>query len=84
MPEGRILCGNRKLMEKYHVEMKNIQMDSYGAEVFVAVDGTFAGYMLISDTIKGDAKSAISRLKSFGLRTVMLTGDSEALSLIHI
>lgn len=78
MPEGRILCGNRKLMEKYHVEMKNIQMDSYGAEVFVAVDGTFAGYMLISDTIKGDAKSAISRLKSFGLRTVMLTGDSEA------
>ena len=35
-------------------------------------------YMLISDTIKGDAKSAISRLKLFGLRTVMLTGDSEA------
>ncbi|MDO4321462.1 MAG: heavy metal translocating P-type ATPase [Lachnospiraceae bacterium] len=77
MAEGRILCGNRKLMDRYHIEMNNVKKDSYGAEVFMAIDGKFAGYMLISDTIKSDAKSAVSRLKAQGLHTVMLTGDSE-------
>ncbi|MCI7739882.1 MAG: HAD-IC family P-type ATPase, partial [Lachnospiraceae bacterium] len=56
-------------------EMAN---ETYGSEVFLAVNGKFAGYLLISDTIKQDAKSAIRRLKSLGLYTVMLTGDSES------
>ena len=64
-------------MDKYQVTVENLNGKSYGAEVFIAIDGKFAGYMLISDTVKPEAKAAIGRLKSMGLRTAMLTGDSE-------
>ena len=77
MPEGKVLCGNRKLMDKFGVTIGELKEASYGSEVFMAVNGTFAGYMLISDTIKPDAKEAIASLKKLGLHTVMLTGDSE-------
>lgn len=78
MPEGKVLCGNRKLMEQYHIALKDFKTVSYGAEVFLAINGVFVGYLLISDTIKPDAKAAISRLKALGLHTVMLTGDSQS------
>ena len=77
MPEGKVLCGNRKLMDKFGVTIGELKEAAYGSEVFMAVNGTFAGYMLISDTIKPDAKKAIASLKKLGLHTVMLTGDSE-------
>lgn len=77
LPQGRILCGNQKLMEKYHITVSQTETAS-GAEVFVAVNGTYAGCLLISDTIKSDASTAIGRLKSIGLHTVMLTGDSQS------
>ena len=77
MPEGKVLCGNRKLMDKFGVTIGELKEASYGSEVFMAVNGTFTGYMLISDTIKPDAKEAIASLKKLGLHTVMLTGDSE-------
>ena len=77
MPEGKVLCGNRKLMDKFGVAIGELHEAAYGSEVFMAVNGKFAGYMLISDTIKQDAKDAIASLKKLGLHTVMLTGDSE-------
>ena len=77
LKEGTVLCGNRKLMEANRILIDKMESETYGSEVFLAVNGKFAGYLLISDTIKQDAKSAISRLKSLGLYTVMLTGDSE-------
>ena len=77
MPEGKVLCGNRKLMDKFGVAIGELHEVAYGSEVFMAVNGKFAGYMLISDTIKPDAKDAIASLKKLGLHTVMLTGDSE-------
>ena len=77
MPEGKVLCGNRKLMDKFGVTIGELHEAAYGSEVFMAVNGKFAGYMLISDTIKPDAKNAIASLKKLGLHTVMLTGDSE-------
>ena len=77
MPEGKVLCGNRKLMDKFGITIGELKEAAYGSEVFMAVNGTFAGYMLISDTIKPDAKEAIASLKKLGLHTVMLTGDSE-------
>ena len=77
MPEGKILCGNRKLMDKFDVTIGELHEAAYGSEVFMAVNGKLAGYMLISDTIKPDAKNAIASLKKLGLHTVMLTGDSE-------
>ena len=77
MPEGKVLCGNRKLMDKFGITIGELKEAAYGSEVFMAVNGTFAGYMLITDTIKPDAKEAIASLKKLGLHTVMLTGDSE-------
>ena len=77
MPEGKVFCGNRKLMDKFGVTIGELHETAYGSEVFMAVNGKFAGYMLISDTIKPDAKNAIASLKKLGLHTVMLTGDSE-------
>jgi len=75
---GSVLCGNHKLMDKYHIIMPELTADSYGSEVFLAVNGMFAGYMVISDTIKSDAVSAIRKLKALGLHSVMLTGDSQS------
>ena len=74
---GRVLCGNQKLMDENGVTMEASIDTGYGSEVFLAVDGKLAGYLVISDTLKADAKSAIARLKKMGLRTVMLTGDAQ-------
>lgn len=77
LPEGEILCGSRKLMDKYHVSLDGYQRASVGTEVLAAKDGVFIGSLIISDTIKEDAKSAISQIKKMGLTTVMLTGDAK-------
>ena len=74
---GKVLCGNQKLMDENGVTMEAAIDTGYGSEVFLAVDGKLAGYLVISDTLKADAKSAIARLKKMGLRTVMLTGDAQ-------
>lgn len=77
LPEGQVLCGNQKLMDRYGIQLPKQTEEAYGAEVYLAINGTYAGSLLISDTIKSDASSAISRLNTMGLHTVMLTGDSE-------
>ena len=74
---GKVLCGNQKLMDENGITMDAAIDTGYGSEVFLAVDGKLAGYLVISDTLKADAKSAIARLKKMGLRTVMLTGDAQ-------
>ena len=73
----QVLCGNRKLMEKYQVSLENYKNDDYGAEVLISVDGVYEGYLLISDTIKRDAQDAVQKLKKQKIFTVMLTGDTE-------
>ncbi|MCD7767886.1 MAG: cadmium-translocating P-type ATPase [Oscillospiraceae bacterium] len=69
-----VAAGNGKLMQKLGVDY--VECHSAGTVVHVAVDGTYAGHILISDSIKPDAKAAVSALKAEGVtRTVMLTGD---------
>lgn len=75
---SQILAGNKKLMDQYHIEGEYPTAASYGTEVFLAKDGILIGCIIIADTLKEDAKSAIKALKSQNLHTVMLTGDSEA------
>lgn len=77
LEEGKVLCGNRKLMALHGID-PGTAAPTNGAEVFIAIEGEPAGVLVISDTIKPDAKSAVRRLKSMGLSTAMLTGDSEA------
>lgn len=73
--DGKIvLAGNEKLMREKGVAFEACR--SVGTVVYVAVDGVFAGAVVIADTIKEEAVRAIRELKQVGVRkTVMLTGD---------
>ena len=70
-----VLAGNRKLMSHFNVPLPDISEN--GTVVFVAADKAFVGFIIIADEIKGDSKTAISRLKKYGIQTVMLTGDNK-------
>ncbi len=73
--DGREVCvGNERLMRQCGAEC--ISPESAGTAVHCAVDGRYAGYLIISDEIKSGAESAVSELKKLcGAKTVMLTGD---------
>ena len=71
-----ILIGNDKLMRSRNIEFKECHY--VGTVVHVAIDGEYAGHILISDVVKPTAKEAVSGLKKAGVRrSVMLTGDSK-------
>ena len=78
---GRIVCvGNAKMMETVGVNIHTCEAckKHVGTIVHVAVDGEYAGHIVISDKIKSDSREAISALKHLGINyTVMLTGDKE-------
>lgn len=75
---GRTVCvGNSKMMADLGVEWHDCHLA--GTIVHVAVDGKYAGHIVISDVVKNDSAEAIRSLKKLGVdRTVMLTGDREA------
>ena len=73
--DGReVAAGNAKLMKKLHVPYSDCH--SVGTIIHVAIDGTYAGHIVISDIEKPDSGKAIAALKKAGVeKTVMLTGD---------
>lgn len=74
-----VLAGNAKLMEKENIAYDNT--DAVGTIVHVAIDGVYAGFIVISDEVKEDSANAVKGLKSIGVRRiVMLTGDSKAVA----
>lgn len=75
--DGRnVACGNDKLMR--HIGVEPIPCHSAGTIIHVAIDGSYAGHIVISDIVKDDAADAIRALRKAGVeRTVMLTGDRE-------
>ena len=64
-------------MEQNQVDLSAYQPKAYGTEVLLAVDGVYAGYLVISDTVKEDASQAVAAMKQQNIRTVMLTGDAK-------
>ena len=75
----RVAVGNLKWMQKLGVSAEEVP--SAGTTVHVALDGVYAGYILVADGPKSTAAEAIHRLKKIGVkRTVMLTGDAEAVA----
>lgn len=72
-----VACGNMKLMNRKQVVVPQQDNVTYGSELYVAVDGKYAGHIVVSDTIKPDAVEAIRRIHSLGITTAMLTGDSQ-------
>lgn len=76
--EGKeILCGNQTLLKERGVDIDGYHNEQYGTEVLVAVEGRFAGYLVIADTVKEDAKESIRVMKQHHLVTAMLTGDAQ-------
>ncbi|MEG0764778.1 MAG: heavy metal translocating P-type ATPase, partial [Pseudoflavonifractor sp.] len=76
--DGKTVCaGNDKLMERIGADWHPCHQ--VGTAVHVAVDGVYAGHIIISDQMKQDAAAAIAELKALGVRkTVLLTGDGQA------
>ena len=72
-----VVVGNRRLMEK--LDIQPVEPQKAGTVVYVAVDGVYAGCILLGDVVKEHAAQAIRGLKAEGIeKTVMLTGDADA------
>ena len=75
--DKEVACGNIKLMKELNLD--NVKpVDELGTIIYVAINKQYAGYIVISDKIKEDAKKAIQDLKKAGVKkTIMLTGDNK-------
>jgi Cd2+/Zn2+-exporting ATPase len=75
---NEILAGNVKLMKKFNISY-DVEIDNTPFTIIViAINQKYAGYFLIADEIKEDAKEAIESLHKFNIKTVMLSGDKQA------
>ena len=73
-----VSVGNTKMMELVGAQWHQCEHGDEGTVIHVAIDGTYAGHIIISDQVKDDSAEAILQLKELGIRkTVMLTGDRE-------
>jgi len=70
-----VLAGNDKLLHKENIDHPVCNVD--GTVVHIAIDTVYAGYLIISDTLKADAIEAIEALRAKNIQTVMLTGDNQ-------
>lgn len=81
--EKRILIGNKKLLSENHIDIEKYKElgDKLASEgktpMFVVCDNKLGGIISVADTVKKNSKEAISKLKSMGIRVIMLTGDNE-------
>lgn len=77
--DGRVvLAGNTKLLDRHLVKYPAELASLVETLVIVAIDNSYAGYLLIADEIKNDAAAAVAELKTLGISTIMLSGDKEA------
>jgi len=77
--EGKqVLVGNLKLLNKFNIAFDEQIRNITDTIVVTAINGTYAGYITIADEIKEDALEAIKALHSLGIKTVMLSGDKQA------
>lgn len=71
----KIVAGNQKLMELEKIQYERDE-DIIGTVIYIGIDNIYAGFIIITDTIKDDSAHAIKQLKDIGIRqTIMLTGD---------
>jgi len=85
--EDRIIVGNERILREYTISLGNdgtswlAKHAGVGTTIFVAKNDTVVGAILLSDTIRGDAKDALDKTKINGVKkTVMLTGDNERIA----
>jgi len=81
--DQRVAAGSHRLMDELEVMIPDVP-DSYvgagEAEIYVAIDRRFAGWIVVADPIKESSLTALRELKSEGIRTVMLTGDNRSIA----
>jgi Cd2+/Zn2+-exporting ATPase/Cu+-exporting ATPase len=75
-----IIVGNRLFLEGHRIALPIKAVAQTDSEVFVAQEGKFLGTLVVADTLRPEATKAIRDLKSMGLKTVLLTGDSKAVA----
>ncbi len=73
-----IYVGSTKLMERINVKYE--MCEKVGTTIHIASDDKYLGHIVISDKIKDDSKEGVKRLKKMGIKTVMLTGDTEKMA----
>ncbi len=74
---GRLLCGNKSLLDTNGVRVPDSDKDRYGTEALLALNGKYIGRIVINDAVKSDSKNAIEEIKKHHIKTAMLTGDTE-------
>ncbi len=75
-----ILVGNDRLLKKFNIQLKDIKENLN--VVYIAINGVFAGYIVVSDIIKDEAKEVITELKKLNIEKIyMLTGDKKEVAL---
>ena len=74
---AQLLCGGKKLMDSYQVELPQLPAVGGATVIYLACDGKFIGRICISDTIKEDAVAALAKIKQQGVVSAMLTGDAQ-------
>lgn len=75
--ERILCCGNALLMEEQEITVPAAFRGQEGTVIYLGVNGCFAGFIIMSDTLKSDAAVSVAKVKKQGIVTVMLTGDSE-------
>ncbi len=76
-----VLIGNDKLLHKENIEHEKCDVE--GTVVHIAVNKKYAGYIVISDSLKDEAKETITELNKLKVNTVMLTGDNKSASEVY-
>jgi Cd2+/Zn2+-exporting ATPase/Cu+-exporting ATPase len=75
-----IIVGNRLFLEGHRIVLSINTVSQTDSEIFVAQEGKFLGTLIVADSLRPEATKAILDLKSMGLKTVLLTGDSKTVA----
>jgi heavy metal translocating P-type ATPase len=75
-----IIVGNRLFLEGHGIALPTDAISKTDSEIFVAQEGKFLGTLIVADMLRPEATKAIADLKSMGLKTVLLTGDSKVVA----
>ncbi|MBG6234076.1 Cd2+/Zn2+-exporting ATPase [Pedobacter sp. CAN_A7] len=75
----KVLVGNLKLMQQFQINYPNDITQIQETMIVVAINGIYAGYLTIADEIKEDAAQAVNELHQLHIKTVMLSGDKQAM-----
>ncbi|SHN87086.1 heavy metal translocating P-type ATPase [Desulfitobacterium chlororespirans] len=75
-----VLVGKRDLLLENSIAVPELEMSEVGTQVYIGVDGEYAGVLMISDRSKEGAKEVVAQLNQAGITTVMLTGDQRSVA----